>query len=142
MENNIKLTVELSEMDKALLSKLLAAVDALNASLLANQGMIAIADAGTHAEAHSEPQTAQENAPGKVTTPASDAPQNAAQTATEASDAVTLADVQRKVVELCGPPHNKKAQVREIVKAYAPKVTGIPADKCAEVMDKLTALED
>lgn len=139
--NNI--TIELSGEDRGRLDKLLAAVDALNASLLANQGMIAIADTGTHAEQPSEPRTAQENAPDpdKVTTPASGAPQNAAQTTTEASDAVTLADVQRKVVELCGPPHNKKAQVREIVKAYAPKVTGIPSGKCAEVMAKLNALE-
>ena len=135
------ITIELSGEDRGRLDKLLAAVDALNASLLANQGMLAIADSGTHAEAHSEPHTAQENAPGKVTTPTANAPQSAAQTATEPSDAVTLADVQRKVVELCGPPYNKKAQVREIVKAYAPKVTGIPADKCAEVMGKLTALE-
>ena len=136
------ITIELSVEDRERLDKLLAAVNALNASLLANQGMIAIADAGTHAEQPSESHTAQENAPGKVTTPTADAPQSAAQTTTEASDSVTLADVQRKVVELCGPPYNKKAQVREIVKAYAPKVTGIPADKCAEVMGKLTALED
>ena len=135
------ITIELSGEDRGRLDKLLAAVEALNASLLANQGMLAIADSGTHAEQPSEPHTAQENAPGKVTTPTADVPQSAAQTATEPSDAVTLADVQRKVVELCGPPHNKKAQVREIVKAYAPKVTGIPADKCAEVMGKLTALE-
>lgn len=135
------ITIELAGEDRGRLDKLLAAVEALNSSLLANQGMLAIADAGTHAEQPSEPQTEQENAPDKVTTPASDAPQNAAQTTTEASDAVTLADVQRKVVELCGPPHNKKAQVREIVKAYAPKVTGIPSGKCAEVMAKLNALE-
>lgn len=135
------ITIELAGEDRGRLDKLLAAVDALNASLLANQGMIAIADAGTHAEQPSEPQTAQETAPGKDTTTAADAPQTSAQEQTEASDAVTLADVQRKVVELCGPPHNKKAQVREIVKSYAPKVTGIPADKCAEVMAKLNALE-
>lgn len=135
------ITIELSGEDRGRLDKLLAAVDALNASLLANQGMIAIADAGTHAEQPSDPHTAHENAPGKVTTPTADAPQSEAQTATEPSYAVTLADVQRKVVELCGPPHNKKAQVREIVKAYAPKVTGIPSGKCAEVMAKLNALE-
>lgn len=135
------ITIELAGEDRGRLDKLLAAVEALNSSLLANQGMLAIADAGTHAEQPSEPRTAQENAPGKVTTHAENAPQSAAQTATEPSDAVTLADVQRKVVELCGPPHNKKAQVREIVKAYAPKVTGIPAGKCAEVMSKLNALE-
>ena len=44
------ITIELSGEDRGRLDKLLAAVDALNASLLANQGMIAIADAGTHAE--------------------------------------------------------------------------------------------
>lgn len=114
MENNIKLTVELSESDKALLGKLLAAAEALNASLLANQGMIAIADTDT---------------PTKDIDP------------TARGVGSTLGDVQRKVVELCGPAHGKKAEVREIIKAYAPKVTGIPADKLGEVMAKLTALE-
>ena len=37
MENNIKLTVELSESDKALLGKLLDAVAALNASIWFNE---------------------------------------------------------------------------------------------------------
>lgn len=37
MENNIKLTLELSELDKALLCKLLDAVTALNASLWFNE---------------------------------------------------------------------------------------------------------
>ena len=55
MENNIKLTLELSELDKALFCKLLEAVTALNASLLANQGMIAIADTDTPVEGTSRP---------------------------------------------------------------------------------------
>lgn len=129
MENNIKLTVELSESDKALFCKLLDAVEALNASLLANQGMIAIADTDTPVEGTSRPATP------PVTEPVKDI-------VTAAGAAVaTLGDVQRKVVELCGPAHGKKAEVREIIKAYAPKVTGIPADKLDEVMAKLTALE-
>lgn len=119
MENNIKLTLELSELDKALLSKLLEAVTALNASLLANQGMIAIADTDTP----------------PVAEPVKDIDPSAG------AAVATLGDVQRKVVELCGPAHGKKAEVREIIKAYAPKVTGIPADKLDEVMAKLTALE-
>lgn len=129
MENNIKLTVELSESDKALFSKLLEAVAALNASLLANQGMIAIADTDTPVEGTSRPSTPPVAEPVKDTTP------------TAGAAVATLGDVQRKVVELCGPAHGKKAEVREIVKAYAPKVTGIPADKLDEVMAKLTALE-
>lgn len=117
MENNINLTVTLSEMDKALFSKLLEAVTALNASLLANQGMIAIADTPPVAE------------------PVKDTDPNAG------AAVATLGAVQRKVVELCGPAHGKKAEVRKIIKTYAPNVTGIPADKLDEVMAKLTALE-
>lgn len=37
MENNINLTVALSELDRALFSKLLFAVEALNASLWFNE---------------------------------------------------------------------------------------------------------
>ena len=36
---------------------------------------------------------------------------------------------------------NPKAQVREIITAYADRVSNIPEDKYAEVMAKLTALE-
>lgn len=138
--NNI--TIELCKEDRERLDKLREATEALHASLLANQGLLSVAELSETApqEPVSAPQATQEPPTGKTTTPAADAPQTAAETPTEA-DAVTLADVQRKVVELCGPAHNKKAEVKEIVKAYAPKVTGIPADKCAEVMDKLIALE-
>lgn len=52
---------------------------------------------------------------------------------------VSRAEVQQKVVRLAATP--KKAQVREIVNQYAPKVSDIPEDKLAEVLDKLTALE-
>lgn len=128
MENNINLTVALSELDRALFSKLQAAVEALNASLLANQGMITIADTDTPTEGASRPDKPH------VAEPVKDIDSTA-------GGAVLLGDVQRKVVELCGPAHGKKAEVREIVKAYAPKVTGIPADKLDEVMAKLTALE-
>nr|DAU28118.1 MAG TPA: hypothetical protein [Caudoviricetes sp.] len=129
MENSINLTVELSEPDKALLGKLLSAVEALNASLLANQGMIAIADTDTPTEGASRPDKP------PVAEPVKDIDPNAG------AAVVALGDVQRKVVELCGPAHGKKAEVREIIKAYAPKVTGIPVDKLDEVMAKLMALE-
>lgn len=129
MENSINLIVHLSESDKVLLGKLLSAAEALNASLLANQGMIAIADTDTPTEGTSRPATP------SVAKPVKDIDPNAG------AAVATLGDVQRKVVELCGPAHGKKAEVREIVKAYAPKVTGIPADKLDEVMAKLTALE-
>ena len=52
---------------------------------------------------------------------------------------VTKPDVQRKVVELSAA--GKKAEVREIITAYATKVSDIPEDKTTEVWQKLTALE-
>ncbi len=51
----------------------------------------------------------------------------------------TKADIQRKVVELSAA--GKKDKVREIVTAYAAKVSAIPDDKIDEVWDKLSALE-
>lgn len=60
-------------------------------------------------------------------------------TAIEDKPAVSVADIQRKVVALSGA--GKKAEVREIVKEYADKVSGIPEDKLGEVWTRLTALE-
>lgn len=50
-----------------------------------------------------------------------------------------LEDIQQKVVALSAS--GKKAEVREIVKSYAEKVSAIPADKFGEVMAKLIGLE-
>lgn len=53
--------------------------------------------------------------------------------------AVKMEDVQQKVVALSAAGH--KEEVRTIVTAYAPRVSGIPEDKLAEVMEKLVKLE-
>lgn len=50
-----------------------------------------------------------------------------------------LEDIQQKVVALSAS--GKKAEVREIVKSYAEKVSAIPADKFGEVMARLAGLE-
>lgn len=57
----------------------------------------------------------------------------------EPAQTVDKADVQKKVVELSAA--GKKAEVRDIVKSYAERVSAIPEDKLAEVMAKLEALE-
>lgn len=55
---------------------------------------------------------------------------------------VTLEQIQQKVVQLAaGFNGTKKAAVREIINAYAKKVSDLPEDKWDEVMGKLTALE-
>jgi|GEM_PF-4902927 len=51
----------------------------------------------------------------------------------------TKADLSQLVVRLSAA--GLKAQVREIIMAYADRVSNIPEDKYAEVMAKLTALE-
>lgn len=61
------------------------------------------------------------------------------QEAPKAAPQYKLEDIQQKVVALSA--NGKKAEVREIVKSYAEKVSAIPADKFGEVMAKLTGLE-
>ena len=51
---------------------------------------------------------------------------------------VTRADVQQKVVALSAA--GKKEKVRAVVNTYAAKVSGIPEDKLAEVLEKLNSL--
>ena len=72
-------------------------------------------------------------APEEVPTPIEETP------AAPAELTVTSADVQKKVVELSAA--GKKEAVKEIVQAYAPRVSAIPEDKLAEVWQQLTALE-
>lgn len=52
---------------------------------------------------------------------------------------VKLADVQKKVVDLS--TSGQKDAVKAIIQAYAPRVSAIPENKLAEVLEKLTALE-
>ena len=56
-----------------------------------------------------------------------------------AAPSVTRTDIQRLVISLASA--GKKAETREIVQAYAEKVSMIPEDKLAEVYDRLQALE-
>ena len=76
-------------------------------------------------------------APVKVNTP-SPAPAAPAPEA-PAAKPCTKADLSQLVVRLSAA--GLKAQVREIITAYADRVSNIPEDKYAEVMAKLTTLE-
>lgn len=57
----------------------------------------------------------------------------------EAPAVPSTADIQKAVVRLAAA--GKKVEVREIVKGYADRVSGIPEDKRAEVLARLSALE-
>lgn len=86
-------------------------------------------------EAPQEAAGATQEEPAPVHTPESERP-TAPQ---EPAKAVKLSDIQQKVVTLSAA--GRKAEVREIVKAYAEKVSALPEDKLSEVWDKLSALE-
>lgn len=58
----------------------------------------------------------------------------------EEAPAVKREDIQKLVVTLSAA--GKKDQVREIVKAYADKVSTVPEDKLGEVFAKLSALQE
>lgn len=98
----------------------------------------------------SAPAEAPKNAPeeAKAETATTDHPADkelpwAAETAEEkAEPTVTLEQIQQKVTQLAAANNGaKKAEVREIVNAYAKKVSELPADKWTEVWSKLCALE-
>lgn len=57
----------------------------------------------------------------------------------EAKPSITMEMLRNKAITLAAA--GKKDKVREVVHPYAAKVTELPADKWAEVYEKLTALE-
>ena len=52
-----------------------------------------------------------------------------------------LASISAMVRKLASPEGGKRAETKAIVNQYAAKVSDIPKDKLAEVLDRLTALE-
>ena len=54
---------------------------------------------------------------------------------------VSHAELMAKVIELSAKDLKLKAQAREIILAYAPRVKAVPEDKIAECYNKLVALE-
>ena len=58
----------------------------------------------------------------------------------EQLNAVSLSDIQKKVVELSAA--GKKAEVRDIITKYANRVSAIPAEHTAEVWNQLIGLEN
>lgn len=123
--NNITVKVELCAEDRTRLDRILSALEStVDKPVERPQDAVEAPQAEVKAEPtpEAEPATVAEE-------PAKEEPVKV----------VELADIQRKVVELSAA--GKKAEVREIVKLYADRVSAIPAEKTAEVWDKLTALE-
>jgi hypothetical protein len=111
---DIKVILDFSPETKTLMAEFIAA---LNSGHGAASAPALPADPPADAHEPGEPEPAQPAPPARV---------------------VTNDEVLKKVTDLIRA--GKKAEAREIVTAYAPGVSAIPADKCAEVMDKLNAL--
>lgn len=141
------ITIELCAEDRARLDRLTAA---LEKRVTQEEGITisttdpvrearaeALEKAAPSEKPQNEPQAAEE--PAKTETlPKEETPA----AAEEDKPSITLAQVQQKVVQLSAANKGaKKAAVREIVNAYATKVSDLPEDKWLEVWGKLTALE-
>ena len=128
------ITIELCAEDRARLDGIIAGLTGLQCDMCAARIKADMQQKAT--QTAQEPQTAekQESAPAAPEMPAAPA------TAQKAAPSVTVADLQAKVVELVNA--GKKPDVLKVMKQYgAERVSLIPAEKLAEVMEQLTALE-
>ena len=148
--NNI--TIELCAEDRARLDRIAGLLEAnVEASLKIPKTPAETPQKTAKAEPqrNTQPEAAEQAQPQKTepesvkTEDAQPAPVVKESTPTEpVKPSVTLAQIQQKVVQLAaGFNGTKKAAVREIVNAYAKKVSDLPENKWDEVWSKLTALE-
>ena len=131
--NNITVTVELGESSRKLLETLLQEIRIISDT--AEHIRLAVVEGKVLPTVGAK----EEEAPAKVAeelAPVEEAPEAPAE---QPVKTVELSDIQKKVVELSAA--GKKAEVRDIITKYASRVSAIPADKTAEVWEKLTALE-
>ena len=133
--NNI--TIELCAEDRARLDKLAQAIEAMTTPQ-APQILAQSAEPEKEAKhpAEMEPTPFPENTEPQA--PASPTPTTEPEPVKEDAPAVTHKDIAELVIYLAGA--GKRDQVKEIVNAYAVKVSDIPEEKLAEVHQQLTAL--
>lgn len=144
MNNTIKLTIVLSDEDRARLDALREAIEALAGAPRPEPELAKAPAPKQEAPAPQEPAAPAEDAPAPEKQPEAPtlekqpeptpAPQEP-----EAAPEVTTAELQSKVVQLVGA--GKKDEARAIVQEYAKSVSEVPADKRAEVFKRLSALE-
>lgn len=125
---NTIITLELAAEDRERIDKLITALEHRAPVTVTMDTLKGIAQPEPEAPKQTPPEPEKQQPKPEVPT----APEKAA-------PAVKAEDVQAKVVELIGK--GKKAEIKAIVREYAPRVVAIPEDKRAEVMAKLSALE-
>lgn len=134
--NNI--TIELCAEDRARLDKLTQAIEAMTAPQAPQ-----IFDQSAEPEKENKHPAEMEPTPFpeeiEPEAPASPMPTTEPEPVEEDAPAVTHKDIAKLVIDLAGA--GKKDKVKDVVYAYAKKVTDIPEDKLAEVYNQLTALQ-
>lgn len=136
--SEIKVNVEFSAEDRALLNT-------LNANIEKLIGSLNTVDTPFPATVPTEAPKMPQEAPAPDTQEKSQPePETATEPAKPESYDVlapqySVTDVQQKVIALCAA--GKKAEVKAIVSEYAERVSAISADKVDEVMERLNALE-
>lgn len=139
--NEIKVTTELCEKDRELLSDLTHALVQLTIQLKGDTeaaehyGKCFGKDAEDPAEEPQAPAVAEEPEQPK-NEPAEEVKLEKAPTE---APKVTLSDIQQKVVALSAA--GKKAEVRDVIKKYADRVSAIAVAAYVEVWDELAKLE-
>lgn len=141
------ITIELCAEDRARLDKIIAGLE--NTPNCDSCVRSAITLAKSAAQTATEPQEAPKEEPKAETNPTEETPQEATQEpesdapAEKVEPAVTLEQIQQKVVQLAASGAEKKAKVREVISAYGTKVSDLKdkPEKWDEVWQKLTALE-
>lgn len=147
--NNINVTLELCAEDRARLDRLIAAAENMNPFTKATDAMKSLTHAAKKAV---EPKPAQEAAETPQTKaaeePAKEKPEAEKPAETEpvkpeevSEPKITTAEVRALVQKLVAPGTGKRDATKAIVMQYASNVSDIPADKYAEVYEKLKALE-
>lgn len=147
MSNTITVTVELGPESQAKLDKILEALQGVRPNCHSCvESAVQMAKNMTIEEAVTQPASALEIV--EPENPAAEHPADEVSPHGEPEPAAepeqpqyTKDDVLRLVQKLAAPGSSKREQAKDIVKSYGAKVSDIPAEKYAEVMSKLNALE-
>ena len=143
--NNINITVQLCDEDRARLDKIIERLSTLNTHPDCSQCVkdvaktIDLANAAIDGQDAPEAPTPTENST-EVENEARAEPAEATQAQEAPKPSVTMAMLTSKAITLSAA--GKKDQVRAIVHDYAQTVSALPEDKWDEVYKRLTALED
>lgn len=124
-----KITIELCTEDRARIDRLTEVLEAMAQN---QPRQLYAIDLGTAPETDAQ---APEAAEPKQTQPKTEKPAEAENVA----PVVTEDDIRSKYMSLAATPKKKEAVM--LIKLYADKISDIPADKRAEVLEKLNALE-